>query len=70
MSAFEAIKNFSKLYSGELGQMVQVKKLKAQSIELSSVPSIPIECDGDWIGTCQAKIKILPQVIRIAVPEL
>ena len=57
-----------KLYSGRYLSHPKVELLRSPSIAISAVKPLPLEVDGEPIGTTPARFDVVPAALRLRVP--
>jgi diacylglycerol kinase (ATP) len=58
-----------KLYSGRYLSHPRVELLRSSFVAIDSAEPLPLEVDGEPIGTTPARFEIVPQAIRVRVPR-
>jgi diacylglycerol kinase (ATP) len=57
-----------KLYSGRYLSHPKVELLRSSSVAISSEEPLPLEVDGEPIGTTPARFEVVPSALRLRVP--
>jgi diacylglycerol kinase (ATP) len=57
-----------KLYSGRYLSHPKVELLRSSSVAISSAEPLPLEVDGEPIGTTPARFEVVPAALRLRVP--
>ncbi len=57
-----------KLYSGRYLSHPKVELLRSSSVAISAVEPLPLEVDGEPIGTTPARFEVVPSALRLRVP--
>jgi diacylglycerol kinase (ATP) len=57
-----------KLYSGRYLSHPKVELLRSSSVAISSDEPLPLEVDGEPIGTTPARFEVVPSALRLRVP--
>jgi diacylglycerol kinase (ATP) len=57
-----------KLYSGRYLEHPKVEPLRSASVEIESAEPMPLEVDGEPIGTTPAQFEVVPAALRLRVP--
>jgi YegS/Rv2252/BmrU family lipid kinase len=57
-----------KLYSGKYLAHPKVELLRSSSLAISSGEQLPLEVDGEPIGTTPARFEVVPAALRLRVP--
>ena len=57
-----------KLYSGRYLSHPKVELLRSSSVALSAAEPLPLEVDGEPIGTTPARFEVVPAALRLRVP--
>ena len=57
-----------KLYSGKYLSHPKVDHARSASVEIDAVEPLPVEVDGEPIGTTPARFEVVPAAIRVRVP--
>ena len=57
-----------KLYSGRYLSHPKVELLRSSSAAISAVEPLPLEVDGEPIGTTPARFEVVPSALRLRVP--
>ena len=58
-----------KLYSGRYLSHPKVELLRSPSVAIDATEPLPLEVDGEPIGTTPARFEIVPRAIRVRVPR-
>lgn len=58
-----------KLYSGRYLSHPKVELLRSPTVAVDAAEPLPIEVDGEPIGTTPARFEVVPSAIRLRVPE-
>jgi len=58
-----------KLYSGRYLSHPKVELLRSPSVAIDAAEPLPLEVDGEPIGTTPARFEIVPRAIRVRVPR-
>jgi diacylglycerol kinase (ATP) len=57
-----------KLYSGRYLSHPKIELLRSSFVEITGAEPLPIEVDGEPIGTTPARFEIVPRALRLRVP--
>jgi diacylglycerol kinase family enzyme len=57
-----------KLYSGRYLSHPKVELLRSSTVAISSAEPLPLEVDGEPIGTTPARFEVVPGALRLRVP--
>jgi diacylglycerol kinase (ATP) len=57
-----------KLYSGRYLSHPKVELLRSSSVAISATEPLPLEVDGEPIGTTPARFEVVPAALRLRVP--
>lgn len=57
-----------KLYSGRYLEHPKVEPLRSAAVEVEAAQPLPIEVDGEPIGSTPARFEVVPGAIRVRVP--
>jgi diacylglycerol kinase family enzyme len=57
-----------KLYSGKYLAHPKVELLRSSSLAIDAAEPLPLEVDGEPIGTTPARFEIVPAALRLRVP--
>ena len=57
-----------KLYSGRYLSHPKVELLRSSSVAISAAEPLPLEVDGEPIGTTPARFEVVPAALRLRVP--
>jgi diacylglycerol kinase family enzyme len=57
-----------KLYSGRYLAHPKVEPLRSATVAIESAEPLPLEVDGEPIGTTPARFEIVPRALRVRVP--
>jgi diacylglycerol kinase family enzyme len=57
-----------KLYSGRYLAHPKVEPLRSETVAIESAEPLPLEVDGEPIGTTPARFEIVPRALRVRVP--
>jgi diacylglycerol kinase (ATP) len=68
MSLLGMLAKTPRLYRGDFEGEEKIEKRKARRVVLRARPPLPVECDGELIGSGDVEVTILPQAIRVCVP--
>lgn len=58
-----------KLFNGDIYSIGHVQHAQGKCVKVSSVPSMPLETDGELLGGTPITITVLPQAIRVVVTK-
>jgi YegS/Rv2252/BmrU family lipid kinase len=67
MSKLQVIKNVPKLFDGSFIHLPQVHITRGRKVKIESEPSIPLEVDGETLGSSPFEINIIPKSINIVM---
>jgi diacylglycerol kinase (ATP) len=56
------------MYTGSVYRLCEAQQLQAAKVRLTSNGHVPIQLDGDLVGSLPATISILPKALRVRVP--
>lgn len=48
----------------------QVERLKGKRVRLTAASPLPVQVDGDYLGTTPLECTVLPQALRVIIPEI
>ena len=57
-----------KIYKGTYVRHPKVEVLRTKAITVDAPESLPIELDGEQVGTTPARFEIVPRALRVRVP--
>jgi diacylglycerol kinase family enzyme len=57
-----------KLYKGTYLAHPKVEHLRSRSVDIDAPERLPIELDGEQVGTTPVRFEIVPQALRVRVP--
>lgn len=66
MAKIRVVANLHRLYNGTIGQHPKVKTWHTRQWRIDGAP-IPLEADGEWLGTTPATFCVIPGALRIIV---
>jgi diacylglycerol kinase family enzyme len=58
-----------KLYSGAYLSHPKVELLRSPTVSITATEPLPLEVDGEPIGTTPARFEIVPSALRLRVPR-
>ena len=58
-----------KLYSGRYLSHPKVELLRSSSVAITAAEPLPLEVDGEPIGTTPARFEVVPAALRVRVPR-
>src|SRR5581483_10715463 len=58
-----------KLYSGGHVRHPKVEVLRSASVSVEAATSLPLEVEGEPVGTTPARFEVVPGALRIRVPR-
>jgi diacylglycerol kinase (ATP) len=58
-----------KLYSGKYLSHPKVDHVRSATVEIGSAEALPVEVDGEPIGTTPARFEVVPAALRVRVPR-
>lgn len=61
--------NFRRLFNGGIYSIPQVSLYRGSRIRIESAPDVPLEIDGEIMGTSPAEFTIMHRAVRVAVSE-
>lgn len=67
MSKLQIIKNVPKLFNGSFIHLPQVLSARGRKVIVESDPAIPLEVDGESLGSSPFEINILPRSINVVM---
>lgn len=67
MSKLQIIKNVPKLFNGSFIHLPQVLVTRGRKVTVESEPAIPLEVDGESLGSSPFEINILPRSINVVM---
>jgi YegS/Rv2252/BmrU family lipid kinase len=70
LTRFDIVKELRRIGRGGHLKNPGVSELRARDVRVSAQSPVPVEIDGETVGYTEAKLSILPGVIRLAVPPL
>ena len=68
VSLAEALLKLPKLYRGTLAGDPVMRHERGSIVHIGSVPSAPVEADGQLVGATPATFSVLPKALRVLVP--
>jgi diacylglycerol kinase (ATP) len=68
ISKFDFITTAPKLYSGRYLSHPKVEHLRSSAVAISANEPLPLEVDGEPIGTTPARFEVVPSALRLRVP--
>lgn len=63
----EAFTLLPKVYQGEQVPHPHIKEYRARTVRITSDPPLPVEADGQILGTTPVGFEILPQVLKLKI---
>jgi YegS/Rv2252/BmrU family lipid kinase len=57
-----------KLYSGKYLSHPKIELLRSRSVSVAAPERLPIELDGEQVGTTPARFEVVPSALRVRVP--
>jgi diacylglycerol kinase (ATP) len=70
VSKLDFVTTSPKLYKGGHVHHPRVEVLRTPWLEVDAAESLPIELEGEPVGTTPARFEIVPQALRVRVPRL
>ncbi|NUM88399.1 MAG: diacylglycerol kinase family lipid kinase [Bdellovibrionales bacterium] len=67
MSPAKALKNLPLLFLGRLEEAEGIRVMKARMVRVTSPVAVPIEADGETIGSGSVEFRLLPKKLRVCV---
>ena len=58
-----------KLYSGRYVSHPKVEVLRGALVEVDAAGTLPVELDGEPVGTTPARFELVPAALRVRVPD-
>jgi diacylglycerol kinase (ATP) len=68
VSKLDFVTTAPKLYSGRYLSHPKVELLRSSSVAISADQPLPVEVDGEPIGTTPARFEVVPSALRLRVP--
>ena len=68
VSKLDFVTTAPKLYSGRYLSHPKVELLRSPTVSIDSTEPLPLEVDGEPIGTTPARFKVVPAALRLRVP--
>jgi diacylglycerol kinase (ATP) len=68
VSKLDFVTTAPKLYSGRYLSHPKVELLRSSSVAISADEPLPLEVDGEPIGTTPARFEVVPSALRLRVP--
>ncbi len=68
VTAFQFAKGVIGMYTGSIYRMCEAQQLQAKTVKLTSQAHVPIQLDGDLVGSLPATISVQSKVLRVRVP--
>jgi diacylglycerol kinase (ATP) len=68
VSKLDFVTTAPKLYSGRYLSHPKVEPLRSSSVAITADEPLPLEVDGEPIGTTPARFEIVPSALRVRVP--
>jgi YegS/Rv2252/BmrU family lipid kinase len=69
VSKLDFVTTSPKLYSGRYLEHAKVELVRAATVEVTAERPLPIEVDGEPIGTTPARFEVVPHALRVRVPS-
>jgi diacylglycerol kinase (ATP) len=69
VSKLDFVTTSPKLYSGRYLEHPKVELLRAPAVEVTAEEPLPVEVDGEPIGTTPARFEVVPKALRVRVPS-
>ena len=69
VSKLDFVTTAPKLYSGRYLSHPKVELLRSSRVSISAAAPLPLEVDGEPIGTTPARFEIVPSALRLRVPS-
>jgi diacylglycerol kinase family enzyme len=68
VSKLDFVTTAPKLYSGRYLSHPKVELLRSSTVSIDSDQPLPLEVDGEPIGTTPARFEVVPAALRLRVP--
>jgi diacylglycerol kinase (ATP) len=68
VSKLDFVTTAPKLYSGRYLSHPKIELLRSSSVAISAAEPLPLEVDGEPIGTTPARFEVVPAALRLRVP--
>ncbi len=68
LSKLGVIKALPQNYSGEFEGVTGVHMRAARTVRVNSPSQLPVQADGEYLGTTPIEVEILPQTLRLSLP--
>jgi diacylglycerol kinase family enzyme len=68
VSKIDFVTTSPKIYSGTYLRHPKVELLRSRTVVVDAPEHLPIELDGEQVGTTPARFEIVPQALRLRVP--
>ncbi len=69
VSLFEVVRNLPILYSGAIHSYPKVRHWRAAHVRVEGEADVPVELDGEPVGTLPLEIDVFPQALRLICPK-
>lgn len=66
MNKLQVVKALPRNYTGKFDNVRGVHQLGAKTVKVSSPRPLPVQADGEYLGTTPLEVNVLPQVMRLA----
>ena len=70
MNKLDFLTTAPKLYNGKYLSHPKVDDARSATVEIDAAEPLPIEVDGEPIGTTPARFEVVPAALRVRVPAL
>ena len=70
VSLFEVARRLPILYSGALYSHPKVRHWRAARVRAEAETEVPVELDGEPVGTAPLEVEVLPQALQVISPKL
>jgi diacylglycerol kinase (ATP) len=67
-SKLDFVTTSPKLYSGKYLSHPKVEALRGAAVEVDAAEPLPVELDGESVGTTPARFELLPRALKVRVP--
>jgi diacylglycerol kinase (ATP) len=68
ISKLDFVTTSPKIYSGKYLRHPKVELLRSPAVAVDAQASLPIELDGEQVGTTPARFEVVPAAVRVRVP--
>jgi diacylglycerol kinase family enzyme len=69
VSKVDFVTTSPKIYSGKYLAHAKVELLRSAAVAVNATERLPIELDGEQVGTTPVRFEVVPQAVRVRVPS-